>query len=184
MIQTDNIQNAKRSWGPIIIGIAFSIIALLSIYFEIRQSGYAAKIEKLTAKKEELNTQLKANKIETGSAAEAIKKELEQIEAAQLNWSKIIEKIENAVPRLKNSNVPVVNIRSYNGSEEGIISANAVTRPDSPDPFADTALLITAFNSEPSFKRVFVPSISKSITPEGGAVLSFSINFQYEKANF
>lgn len=180
----ETIPNQKRSWFPVAVGAAFVFIALFSVYFEIRQSYIKSAIQDLTDKKTKMEEELKANKIETGDAAEAIKKQLEQIETQQFNWSKIIEKIENAVPRLKDSAVPIVNIRSYNGSEEGIISASATTRNDSPDPFADIALLITAFNSEQSFKRVFVPSISKSITAEGATVLSFSINFQYQKQNF
>ena len=173
----ETIQNQKREWFPIAIGAAFIFIALFSVYFEIRQSYIESAIQDLTNKKAEMETQLKANKIETGDSALNIKKQLEQIETTQLNWSKIIEKIEANAPK-------TIAIRSYNGSEEGIISASAVTKPDSPDPFADVARLVTSFNSVPSFKHVFVPSISKSLTPEGKMVLSFSVNFQYQKQNF
>lgn len=173
----ETIQNQKREWFPIAIGAAFIFIALFSVYFEIRQSYLESAIQDLTNKKTEMEAQLKANKIETGDIALSVKKQLEQIETTQLNWSKIIEKISATAPK-------TIAIRSYNGSEEGFISASAVTKPDSPDPFADVALLVTAFNSEPSFKHVFVPSISKSLTPEGKTVLSFSVNFQYEKQNF
>lgn len=173
----ETIPNQKQQWFPIAVGAAFVFIALFSVYFEIRQGYLESAVLNLTNKKTELSAQLKANKIETGDTVLNIKKQLEQIETAQLNWSKIIEKIEATAPK-------TIAIRSYNGSEEGLISASAVTKQDSPDPFADVALLVTAFNSEPSFKHVFVPSISKSLTPEGKTVLSFSVNFQYQKPNF
>lgn len=174
------INNSQRSWTPIAIGIAFAIIALFSVYFGIRQNSLISKLEDLKTEKEKLETELKSRRTESTDTLMAVKKQLDEITNRQILWSKISEKIAETIPKLPETNEPIINLRSFMGNENGIISATATTRSDSADAFADTALFISAFANELSFKHVFVPSINKTITPEGAVVLSLSINFEYD----
>lgn len=163
--------------------VAFAVIAFFSIYGSLRQSSLENQVNELKNRKEALNAPLKSAEKTEGAAvsAETIKTELKKIETEQLMWSKIIEKIENTVPRLKDANTPVVRFKSYNGTPEGKFSISGATRRGAFDPFADIALVIRTFTGEPSFKNVFVPVITKSLTPDGETVLTFSISLQYSK---
>lgn len=177
----------RRSWFMVAAFLAFLIIGGFSVYFEIRESKLNSRITDLKIKRESLEQEgeaIREDPIKLRAAAFSIKDELKKIEAEQLPWSKIIEKIEGTVPKIEDTNEPIVNFRSYLGSTEGKVSVSATTRGSAADPFADVASLVRAFVDEPSFQEVFVPSITKSLTPSGDTVLSFSINFSYQKPNF
>jgi hypothetical protein len=177
----------RRSWFMVVTFLAFLIIGGFSVYFEIQESKFHSELAELKVKKESLektNNAVEANPATLRSAAVSVKNTLKKIEAEQLPWSKMIEKIEGTIPKKKGTNEPLINFRSYLGSTEGKISVSATTRSSSEDPFADIASLIAAFAAEPSFQEVFVPSITKSLAPEGEMVLSFSLNFQYQKPTF
>lgn len=177
----------RRSWFMVITFVAFLAVAGFSLYFEFETSTAKNRIDELKLKKESLEKpteEVKNNEIVLRASALAVKEQLRKIETEQLPWSKIIEKIESTVPKEKETNKPIVRFRSYNGSTEGRITVSATTQSGSPEPFADIASIIRAFAQEPSFKEVFVPSITKSLTPEGEIVLSFSINFNYQKPTF
>lgn len=174
----------NRSWFLVAAVIAFFIVVGFSGYFQFQTSSLKSRIEKLGAQKEALvkpsGDETPSPSAQTASLLGA-QSSLKKIEAEQLFWSKIIEKIENSVPKLKDANQPIIVLRSYNGSEDGKIAVSATTRADSTDPFADIALTIRSFATDPAFKQVFIPSITKSLAPDGATVLSFSINFEYLK---
>lgn len=177
----------RRSWFMVITCVTFLAVAGFSLYFELEESKLTDGLNELKTKKESLE---KPSATAPGdgavlrASALAVKEQLRKIETEQLPWSKIIEKIESTVPKEKETSKPIVRLRSYNGSTEGQIIISATTQSGSPEPFADIASLIRAFAQEPSFKEVFIPSIAKSLTPEGETVLSFSINFSYKKPSF
>lgn len=173
----------KRSWLLTVAIIAFAATVIFSIYFKVKLGGLNSDLRELEKRKESLTTAVITT--ETGSTTATslldLKEKLSAIELNQLPWSRIVEKIETTIPRQRDTNSPVVVFQSYSGNEDGKVSVSAVTRQDAFDPFADIALTIRAFNADPSFKRIFVPSISKSMTPDGAIVLSFSFNFEYQK---
>lgn len=174
----------KRSWFLVGTVVLFVAILGFSIYFSVKLKSVKNDLAALTAQKESI-TSLQNSDEEGGIAmAIAIKNKLDEITDVQLPWSLIIEKIENTVPKLRDTNGPIISLQSYNGNEEGNISVSASTRPDAFDPFADIALLIRAFVNEPSFASVFVPSITKTINQNGASILTFAINFEYQKTNF
>ncbi|MBI2638791.1 hypothetical protein HYW83_04350 [Candidatus Peregrinibacteria bacterium] len=176
----------NRSWFLVAATIAFFIVAALSGYFQFQASSLGSRIENLNAQKESLakpssNDDAKPSQTAQIASLMQAQASLKKIDAEQLYWSKIIEKIENSVPKLKDTNQPIIALRSYNGNEDGKIAVSATTRTDSADPFADIALTIRSFATDPAFKEVFIPSITKSLAPDGATVLSFSINFEYIK---
>lgn len=174
----------KKPWFLVVSVIAFFVLTVFSGYFKLKQQAVQKQINSLRNKKQQLE-QAMTSDLQSGSttmlAIAAIKDQLVRLEQAQIPWSTIVEKIENTVPKRTETNEPSVEIQSYNGSDEGKVSLSGLTKPESPDSFADIAALIQAFTDEQSLKKVFVPAITKTITPEGSAVLSFSLNFDYHK---
>ncbi|MEK9132906.1 MAG: hypothetical protein AAB606_04330 [Patescibacteria group bacterium] len=181
MIETQPVQ--KSSLFLPVAAVAFVIIAIFSVYFTIRQSSLESQVEKLTAQKQELTVpaQDKEGEIASVSSMVAIKSQLKKIETDQLMWSKIVEKIENTVPKTKENATPIVQFRSYNGTQDGKVSVSGTTRKGAFDPFGDIVLTIKSLSSDKTFKNIFVPVITKSLTPEGDTVLTFSISFNYQK---
>jgi len=185
-----SIPQPKHSWFLVSSLVAFVTIAGFSIFFQMKSTTFETKLANLKLQKENFLRAPTETDSENNGAVNEIsrallaKSQLKVIEANQLPWSKIIEKIENTVPKEKETNKPTIELRSYTGSEEGQLAISATTRALAAEPFDDVAKLIQAMAAEPSFKGVFIPSITKSLTPEGETVLSFSINFTYVKQNF
>lgn len=180
----------SRSWFMVIALAVLLIAGGFSLYFEFETSSVKNELNELKVKKESLEKPTEAS-LRLGldetvlrASALAVKDQLRKIEAEQFSWSKIIEKIEATVPAEKETGAAIIRLRSYTGSPEGRVVVAAMTNPGSTEPFADIASALRAFGAEPSFKEVFIPSITKSLTPEGEIVLSFSMNFSYQKQNF
>lgn len=175
----------RRSWFLVMSIVFFLAAAGFSLFFAIQQSRFS---KKLATVQDELTSFQKKGVQEKGATSSSeltnIKDALKNLEANQIFWSRVIEKIENTIPRLKESNEKVVTVRSYTGDEKGTVSLNASTRAGAFDSFSDIALTVKAFASEPAISEVFVPSITKTLTPEGVTVLSFSLNFKYKKQTF
>lgn len=181
------LPGSNRSWFMAIAIIAFIFVAGFSIYSGLQKAGLQKDLKSLQVKKEALATPsvtLKNSPTDAAISVLAAKNALRNMETRQLQWAKVIEKIETTVPKTKDTNEPIVGFKSYNGTEDGKISVSGVTRGSAVDAFADVALLIRTFANEPAFKKVFVPTITKALTPEGMTVLSFSINFAYSKQTF
>lgn len=178
---------SQRSWFMAIAITAFVILTGFSIYSALLKNSLQGEVNSLKVKKEALSTPAAVFQKSGADAAISViaaKNALSRIESSQLQWAKIIDKIESTVPKLKDTAAPVVTLKSYNGTEDGKVSISAGTRSDAFDPFADISLLIRTFTNEPAFKHVFVPSITKTLTSDGSTILSFSINFEYSKASF
>ncbi|MFA6521884.1 MAG: hypothetical protein WCT53_05905, partial [Candidatus Gracilibacteria bacterium] len=167
---------------------AFVVVAGLSVFSEVRQISFQKQVDQLTGEKSKLTTTIKDNTsvtaVDPALKVLAIKSELKKMESTQLLWSKIIDKLENTVPKIKETGTPVVQFRTYNGTQEGKISVSATTRNGAFDPFADIALVIKTFSSDPVFKNVFVPVVTKSLTAAGETVLSFSLTLDYKQQTF
>lgn len=173
----------NRSWFLVTATVAFLMAAGFSGYFQLKNSSLQSQISDLQNQKETLEkASADAAQTQTRRVAPSllpVKATLKSIETDQLFWSKIIEKIETTVPKIKDSNEAIIVLRSYNGSEEGKIAVSATTRGVSADPFSDIALAVRAYAADPAFRGVFIPSITKSLTPDGTTVLSFSLNLEY-----
>lgn len=181
MIETPFSNN--RSWFLVAAVIAFVAVLGFSVFLAAQNASLEKRFQSLQSQKETLESEASRSG-DTENTVLTIRDQLRKIEDEQIVWSKIVEKIDSTVPRNRETNAPVVIFQSYNGSEDGKVSVSAVTRSDSGGGFADIAALIRTFSADSSFKRVFIPSITKSITPEGATVLSFSFNFEYQKPSF
>lgn len=177
----------QRSWFLVAATLSFALVVGFSGYFEVKQSSLEKQITQLNAQKASITAPASDS---TGTSTNslvsvlAVQQKLKTLETNQLPWSKIIEKIETTIPKLKDSSGPIVEFRSYSGTAEGKLSVSATTLSGASDPFTDVALTIRSFATDPLFRHVFVPSITKSLTPEGAVVLSFSMNLEYQKPTF
>lgn len=184
MIEANYNPTPQRSWFMTVSMIAFAAMTVFSITFQLQMNGLNSRLDTLKAEKTKLATPFSTSGNMAGaSAAASIKNTLVEIEATQLQWSKIIDKIESTIPKAKDGTA-LVSFTSYTGGENGKFAVNAMTRDDASDPFGDIATVIRTFASEPSFKRFFISSITKSMTSGGAVVLSFSVSFEYIKPTF
>lgn len=179
----EELNQESKSWFVFVSVLGFAVVLFFSVFYEIQTSRYEREIADITAKKQELTAQNKGSGETDRARAVSAKSYLKDIEKKQVIWSKIVEKMEGTIPRRADTLAPVVTFRSYNGSSEGRISVNATTQPDAVDPFTDISFTIKAFSGDQTFKNVFVPSISRSITPDGQSVITFSMNFEYDAAS-
>lgn len=179
------VETPKRPWFLVAGMLAFLVTVAFSFVAQWQKSSLTDRVDELLAKQEALKAApgVEDNQVAVGTLLR-IKDQLKHVEDNQLLWSKIIEKIENTIPRAEDTKSPVAVFRSYRGNDQGILSVSATTQEDSANPFSDIGRLIRAFSTEPAFQHVFVPSITKNITPSGAIVLSFSLNFSYQKATF
>lgn len=168
--------STNKPWTIIVIAALFVITAGFSIYLAIKQNFLSSEIKELQVRKESLTREINKRGSDSADQAEKVKDQLKKIEIAKLPWSKIIEKIESILPRIPDTNTPIIKILSYSGTDDGKITISASTREESPDPLSDIATAVRVLNEEPTFSHIFVPSISKSITQQGSSILSFSIN--------
>ena len=185
MLEQPETTEPKHPWMLVVGALAFLVTTVFSFTFQWQKSSLVERVFELAAQKEATKetTGTEESSVATGTLLQ-IKDQLQHIEDNQLLWSKIIEKIETTIPKTVDTKKPVAVFRSYRGNDQGTLTVSATTQDDSADPFVDIGRLIRAFSTEPSFKNVFVPSITKNITPTGSVVLSFSLNFIYEKATF
>lgn len=182
IVQETQPQTNKQPRILIVAAVAFVVVSVLSAYFQISNTQLENKITALEAQKKEL-TSPTANQTRQGQRAKAleVKAKLDGLKAESIQWSQIANQIDRTIPKTVETLQPIVIIRTYNGNTQGRIALNAMTRPDSADPFKDVADVIASFSSNPSFKAVFVPSVTRSQTAEGNTVISFSMNMSYQK---
>lgn len=188
MIADENISPfaAKRSWLLVTATIALVLSSLFSIFFEVRERNLKQQIEKIKTEKQILIKKDRGSGENKSSALEGalrVRNLIKSIEARQVLWSKIVEKIETTIPKKKDTNKKIIELKSYSGDGNGKIIMTAATRADALDPFLDTADLLAAFNAETSLRNVFIPSMTKSLTPEGNTILNFSMIFEYKKSS-
>ncbi|MBD3360532.1 hypothetical protein GF366_01890 [Candidatus Peregrinibacteria bacterium] len=108
------------------------------------------------------------------------KRALSEIDMEMIEWSDVIKRVRQAVPKRQGDFI--VNVLSYSGSSSSEISMNVKTDPESEDPYFDVADLIEAFDENKYFTDSFVPSISTGTDDEGREVLTFLINANYIEA--
>lgn len=185
MINPQIIASApQRTWPLTASILACAMIISASVFFEIRQGAFRRALNRLTAQQKELTALQPESLKEIALQGENIKIQMQELSATQVIWSKLVEKIEATVPKNKETSAPAVALKSYNGNADGVVTVSAATIAGSADPMADIAQTVRAFTLDPAFKDVFVPSITRSIAPDGSTVFSFSMGFSYQKQNF
>ncbi|MBP9717918.1 hypothetical protein KBD59_01340 [Candidatus Gracilibacteria bacterium] len=166
----------------IIAAVAFVVVSAFSAYYQISKTQLENKITALEGQKKELITPSASQTRESKRAkALEVKAKLDDLKESSIEWSRIAERIDRTIPKTPDTQQPVIIVRTYNGTTDGRLTLNAMTRPESGDAFKDVADVISAFSSDPSFKNVFVPSITRSLTVEGATVISFSMNMNFLK---
>lgn len=94
----------------------------------------------------------------------------------RLYWTNIITRFDESLPQNDS-----VNVESFTGSDDGLISFSANTTINSLSPFLDTAILIESLKTKSFFNNVFVPSVSSVINEQGREFLSYSVRLEYVK---
>lgn len=132
-----------------------------------------AKVADLTAKTKDLESKGVAS---AASASELIA----QIDKEYVVWSKIIQRVQNVVPK-NSKNKPKVDFLSYSGGRDGKITLNTRTLNTSDDPYQDTADVLRAFNGSDDFYEAFLPGINKTVLEDGSEVLNYVLQMSFKK---
>jgi hypothetical protein len=165
-----------------------NLLLLLLLVIAVAGSGFLTYDKgRMVASTSELETEvsglksqidaLREDKVEVSkNAAEA----LAEIEANELIWSDVIQKIDALLPsdiagRAK------LNILSYSGATDGRISLSMITNPALIPPYADVSQLLATYNRDIFFKDAYIPSIGKNVNENGETTLSFVFNLTYEE---
>lgn len=173
------------------VGSGFNLINLLLVLLLVIALGGSAFLTfdkgQMVAKTSELETEisgiksqidgLKDGKVEVSkNAAEA----LAEIEANELVWSDVIQKVDALVPSDVAGRTKI-NILSYSGATDGRIALSMITNPAILPPYADVSQLLATYNRDLFFKDAYIPSIGKSTNESGETALSFVFNLTYEE---
>lgn len=170
----------RNSFGLVAAAALFIVTAGYSIYLGFTSGAIKENILRLETKKETIAASRGDSAAGLRARILALQKQLTELEENQVAWSALVEKIEKTVPR-RQDGTPIAFIRSYTGGRDAALSLSFITDSNSTDPFGDIASVIRAFATEPTFSDVFVPSINKTLTPEGATVASFGMTLNYTK---
>jgi len=172
----------KRTSALLIVGIMVLVLAGAYTGYQYFQKSALSQDLKRTDK-ELLDQQNEVLKYEANNIVEAInaKTVYETLKANTLEWSGVIKKIRETIP--KDKGIPIVEVISYSGSSNQNISLNVKTDPDRDEPYFDTADFIKSFDHSESFDESFIPAISSGLNEEGREVLSFMLGAIYQEVD-
>lgn len=160
------------------IGIAaLAVVLAYTGYLFWQSSAKASELKVLEKSISDYNNQVLQNDHKQVLKAINAKKTLNSLVADLIEWSKVIKKIRSTIPLKKG--IPLVEVLSYNSSNEGSFSISVKTVAGRSEPYLDVADLIQAFNESGNFKNAFVPSISAGEDEEGSLILTFVMTVDY-----
>ncbi|MGL5831203.1 MAG: hypothetical protein ACRCZE_03575 [Candidatus Altimarinota bacterium] len=182
--ENDSEVNQKLGGGFNLINLVLLLLLVIAVggsgFLTFDKGQMVAKTSEMDTKISGLKMQidgLKADKVEVSkNAAEA----LAEIEASELVWSDVIQKVDALVPS-DIAGRPKLNILSYSGATDGRLSLSMITEPALVPPYADVSQLLATYNRDLFFKDAYIPSIGKSINENSETTLSFIFNLTYEE---
>lgn len=156
------------------------VVGGLAVNYTFKTSSLETESQLLESKVAELTT--KTQDLESKGVASALSASglIAQIDQEYVQWSKVIQRIQNVVP--KNSrNEHKVSFLSYSGGRDGKLTLTTKTISGSQDPYQDTADLLRAFNGSEYFAEAFLPGINKVTLDNGSEVLSYVLQMNFKK---
>ncbi len=169
---------------PFLLLLSFIFVLGVGLAYGYYASQAQAVENQLQGIKQELaevNNQLSdLQQSEVVSAENAIRT-LDVVENEEVLWSEVLGVLQNIAPKDNAALRAMVEFTSYSGGQGGRINLNAQTYPsrDVRKLLDAVAKTIENFNDNPDFEEVFVPSISKSVSEDQEAALSFILSVVY-----
>jgi hypothetical protein len=170
---------------PFILFLAFIFVLGVGLgfgYYTSQTSATNDQIKNIDQQIAEINNQLEGLKSNDIVSAQNAVSALEVISLSEVEWSEVMGAIVNITPKDLVALRALVEFTSYSGAEGGRLTLNGRTYPstDFRELLNSVAKTIDAFNENPDFAEVFVPSISKSVSENQETVLSFILNVTYK----
>lgn len=169
---------------PFLLFLSFIFVLGVGLAYGYYASQAQAVEDRVQSIERELaeanNTLSDLQQSEVVSAENAIRT-LNIVEDKEVLWSKVLDVLQDVAPKDNVALRAMVIFTSYSGGEGGRITLNAQTYPsrDVRKLLNAVAKTIENFNDNPDFEEVFVSSISKSISEDQEAVLSFILSVVY-----
>lgn len=169
-----------KKFSTILIGgIAVFLLSLIYTGYAYFSGQSAIKndrlIDQATLEYEDKLVQYEAKNIEQAVAAKGV---LDNLKSDIRRWSEIIQKIRETLPK-DASGDDLIEVLSYSGSGDNLISMSVKTVSLRSEPYFDVATLIEAFDESPDFADSFVPAVSGGTSQIGDEVLTFTFNTRY-----
>lgn len=168
----------KRTSILLILGIlSLVLVGGYTGYLLWQNSVVEADMQRVEKVLSDYENELLEYKDQAVMEAISAKRALSKIDMEMIEWSDVIKRVRQAIPKRQGDFI--VNVLSYSGSSSSELSMNVKTDPESEDPYFDVADLIEAFDENKYFTGSFVPSISTGTDDEGREVLTFLLNANY-----
>lgn len=159
----------------IILIIGATVTGTLYFFQKSRVQAEIAGLDKAMAVTNQQIADFNGSNVQgSTNAAQALK----QINSEAIVWSNVITEVNRLLP-VDSAGKKRIEVLSYSGSGAGRVILNTVTAASALPPFDDVAQLISIFNNSVYFRNVYVPSISRGQTADGGTTLSFVLNMDY-----
>lgn len=110
-------------------------------------------------------------------AAIKAKKTVNELSGDFIKWSRVISEIIATIPKTRTD--ALINVNSYSGGADRVVTINVKTIAGRDKPYFDVADLIEKFDESDVFASTFVPSITSGNDSEGREILNFNLSTKY-----
>ena len=162
----------------------FSIIAVIAViagafYLYLQKSAIGDEQNRLDGDIASLQNEISALEAQKVQAAQMAQAWLDEIKKDEILWSGVITRVQSLIPLDIATQIPKVDILSYNGAQDGRVLLNVRTVEAQLEPWESVAEILSVFNGSSYFADAFVPSITRGETDQGKKILSFVLNLNY-----
>lgn len=169
---------------PLLLIIAIVLLfgaGLAYGYFFSQTNAVNAEIESVRREVAQAQNQLQELQASDSVLAQRAVNSLNQIEAAEVEWSKVLDLLNRITPVDLIEKEPIIEFISYSGREDGKLSFNVRTQASEnvKKLMESVSTTIDIFNETPDFANPFVPSVSKSVNNLDQTLLTFVLNVDY-----
>jgi len=176
------VDRPHRSSGLLVLSIILLFaVAGAGVYFTLQKSALQEEQKVLDADILSLQDEVDALDAQKVESAQIAQKFLASIEKDEIQWSRVITRIQSLLPVDPSTQQSKFHVISYNGSAGGKLTLNMESAPQSIEPFPTLAELLATFNGSSFFANAYIPNISRGETDTGMKVLSFTFNLQYKE---
>lgn len=176
------VERPHRSSGLLVLSIiSLLLVAAVGVYLTLQKSALLEEQKVLDADIVSLNTEIDALEELKVQSAQLAQQFLASVEKDEVQWSRVITRIQSLLPVDSATQQSKFVVISYNGSAGGKLTLNMETVPTALEPFPTLAELLATFNGSSFFTNAYVPNISRGETDDGKKLLTFTLNLVYDE---
>ncbi len=167
--------------GFTLLLLALSVAAVL--YLTSQKSAIADEHKRLSQQMSDLRKEEKQLLAQNLQFTEAAQSFLAQLEKNEIQWSRVLTRIQSLIPYDDAKHEPKVTFLSYSAAPGGKVTINAQSQPSPIAPFESLSDLIRVFNESAYFEGAYIPTITRGETETGDTVLSFAFSVTYDESH-